>query len=214
MNLKFITALCVCLSISFVTFAQVNDTVFWNGKKLIAHGELLHNSAKYDDALSFYSRVSSCDPLYPTACYESALTLEAKSEYLDGLKKIIEADSLQPNNATNIILKGSLLDDLERYQESIELLESARLKWPYNQNLLYNLAIVYANISDYNKAEQLLEQSIKLSPYHAGSHILLGRINYFMGRLPQSYLAFNMGLLLNPSNNNITKFENVITGVT
>jgi len=214
MNLKFITALCVCLSISFVTFAQVNDTVFWNGKKLIAHGELLHNSAKYDDALRFYSRVSSCDPLYPTACYESALTLEAKSEYLDGLKKIIEADSLQPNNATTIILKGSLLDDLERYQESIELLESARLKWPYNQNLLYNLAIVYANISDYNKAEQLLEQSIKLSPYHAGSHILLGRINYFMGRLPQSYLAFNMGLLLNPSNNNITKFENVITGVT
>lgn len=213
MNLKVIATLFVSLSISFLTFAQINDTVFWNGEKLIEHGETLYNNSKYDDALKFYNLVSICDPSYPTACYESALTHEAKSQYVEGLKKIIEADSLQPNNATSIILKGSLLDDLERRREAIDLLESARLKWPYNQNLLYNLAIVYANILDYDKAEQILEESIRLSPYHAGTHILLGRINYYMGRLPQSFLAFNMGLILNPSNSNITKFENVITGV-
>lgn len=195
-------------------FSQLTDTIPWLGKKQIEFGISCYDSGKLDEALKHFELVSKSDPEYPTACYELALTYEAKNEYEKGFSKILEADSLEPNSVNTITLKGSLLDDLERREESINLLENARIKWPYNHSLLYNLAIVYANTNQYAKAEDLLIQCIKLSPYHSGTHMLLGRINYFMGRSAQSVLAFNMGLLLNPSSNNVTKFENAVTNAT
>lgn len=212
MKLKCITRVIMLLSISAMTSAQQIDTTLWSGGRLIEEGTSLYDEGKYTKAEKFFERVSKCDPRYPLACYEAALNYEAKGEYSKGLKKILEADSLQPNTIETIVLKGSLLDDLERYSEATQLLETALVKWPYNQLLLYNLAIVYANTKDYDKSEALLERSIRVSPYHANTHILLGRINYYMGRTAQSILAFNMGLLVNPSNSNVSKFEQTVTG--
>ncbi len=212
MGLKSFTTALFSLFISLSITAQKTDTIPWNGEQLNKQGITHFDKGEYAEALKFFNRVSKCDPEYATACYEAALTFENTEEYTLGLNKINEADSIEPDNVRFITLKGSLLDDLKRYSEAIELLEAARKKWPYNHNLLYNLAIVYINAENYNKAELTLNECVKISPYHSGTHILLGRLNYILGRMGESVLAYNMGLLLNPSMSNVTKFQNVITG--
>ncbi len=211
MNFKSLVFASVCLFLSLSVSGQKNDTIPWNGKQLIEHGIALYDKGNYVESLTLFKRVSKCDPEYAKACYESAMAYENTKEYTLGLQMVNEADSLEPNNVGTITLKGSLLDDLNRQQEAIVLLENARKRWPYNQNLLYNLAIVYVNVLEYNKAEQILTECVKLNPYHAGTHFLLGRINHSMGRIAQSALAYNMGLIMNPSSSNVTKFERTIT---
>ena len=212
MTLKsFISALFIFL-FSISVSAQVKDTIPWTGSEFIKHGISLFDKGDYKASLEFYNRVNKCDPDYPMACYEAALSYENLGEYESGLKKVNIADSLSPDLVHNIILKGSLLDELSRRKEAIEFLENGRKKWPYNHLLLYNLAIVYVNESQYEVAEKILTECVKLSPYHSGTHFLLGTLNYRMGRIAESILACNMGLIMNPSVNNVTKFENIVTG--
>lgn len=208
---SFVTTF-ICLFLTLFVAGQNNDTIPWNGEQLNKHGITLFDNGKYTDALKYFNQVSKCDPEYATACYEAALTYENLGDYELGLIKVNEADSIEPDKVSTITLKGSLLDDLNRRDESIAILETARKKWPYNHNLLYNLAIVYVNVANYQKAEPILAECVKLSPYHSGTHILLGRINYIMGRMGESVLAYNMGLIMTPSSTNVSKFEKVITG--
>ena len=212
MNFKFIYSALFIMSLTVTVNGQKNDTIPWTGDKLIEHGTKQYDNDNYEESLKFFNRVSKCDPTYSTACYETALVYQSTKEYAKGLIKINEADSLEPDNVNTITLKGSILDDLEQRKEAIELLESASKKWPYNHLLLYNLAIVYVNVMDYHKAEKLLYECVKLSPYHSGTHFLLGSINYRMGRMAQAVLAYNMGLTLNPTSNSVNKFEKIVTG--
>lgn len=212
MNLKFIISAITALGVALTVSGQKNDTIPWTGKQLIEHGIKLYDKGNYDESLKIFNRVSKCDPDYSRSCYEMSLVYQSTNEFAKGLIKINEADSLSPNEVQTITMKGSLLDDLDRRKEAIDVLESAVKKWPYNHLLLYNLAIVYVNVFDYQKAEQLLTECVKISPYHSGTHLLLGRINYFMGRKAQAVLAYNMGLTLNPTSSNVTKFEKIITG--
>lgn len=212
MNLKFTAFALLSLLLAASVSGQQNDTTYWTGYQLVEHGIKLYDKGNYEESLRFFKQVSKCDPEYANACYESAMAYENTKEYALGLLKVNEADSLQPDNVGTITMKGSLLDDLGRQSEAIDLLEKARKRWPYNHNLLYNLAIVYVNVYDYHKAEQLLSECVLLSPYHAGTHFLLGRINHAMGRSAQSVLAYNMGLIMSPSSANVTKFERTITG--
>lgn len=211
MYLKSIIFTAFFAVVFYQTSSGINCPAVPDGKQLVDSGIVLYDAGKLKESVEMYNQVNKCDPNFASACYETALSFQQLGEYEKAYVKVCEADSLNSDQVTTLILKGSILDDLGRYNEAIQLLENTRKKWPYNQNLIYNLAIVYANVKNYLKAEQLLIESIKLAPYHAGSHLLLGRVNYYMGRNVQAVLAYNLGLLISPSRNNITRFENVLS---
>jgi antitoxin component YwqK of YwqJK toxin-antitoxin module len=130
----------------------------------------------------------------------------------EALRLCQQAQHLNYEDPAVEVLTGSILDEMGKTDEAIEVLLKAMKKWPYNQNLLYNLAVCYINQNNPIKAEQLMQQSIRYNPYHAGAHLALAKANYQMGRTAQAYLAFNMAMLMNPRLNNIAAFESVITG--
>ena len=163
-------------------------------------------------AIEIFQKVNPCDPNYPYACYEIALTLDNQGDYKAAMKKCQEALSLDSTNLRAAIMKGSILDELHKTDEAIAWLNKLEANYPYNQNLLYNLAICYINNNQPETAEKILIRALHINPYHTSSHLALARVNYIMGRKAQSYLAYNMSILMNPSVRNIKAFEEAISG--
>ncbi len=194
---------------SIHTYSQ--EKIYLSSDQFINEGIEFHNKGEYDTAIASYQKVSKCDPNYQMACYEMALTYYYKDKYEEALSKCKEALSLNYDKAYLYSLMGSILDEMGRQDEGIELLTSALKKWPYNQNILYNLAVCYLNTGRPLQAEAILIKSISVNPYHNRTHLALAKANYMMGRIAQSYLAYNMVLLLNPSVNNIAAFEEAIS---
>ncbi len=192
-----------------VTYCQ--EKIYLSSDQFVNEGIELHNKGEYDKAIACYQKVSKCDPNYEMACYEMALTYYYIDKYDEALAKCREAQSLNYDKAYLYSLMGSILDETGRQNEGIELLNSALKKWPYNQNILYNLAVCYLNTGRPLEAEGILIKSILINPYHNRTHLALAKANYQMGRIAQSYLAYNMALLLNPSVSNIAAFEEAIS---
>jgi len=192
--------------------AQNSGTDSTNSHLLIEKGIGLHDEGKYDEAIRIYNSISKCDPNYWWACYESALSYYDLDKPEAALSLCRESEDLNPENAATTALTGSILDDLGKTTEAIEYLTNALTKWPYNQGLLYNLAICYTKSGQLENAEAILIRSIRINPYHKANHLLLGKINFYMGRIAQSYLAYNMAILLNPRVSYINEFEKAITG--
>ncbi len=188
------------------------DSIPPSGDDIIHQGIELFDNGKYEEAVSTYLKVNACDPSYVLACYEMALSYDNLGNYQMAIQKCQEALDLDPSDIQFCILKGSLLDEADRREEAIDWLVRLDKICPYNQSLIYNLAICYLNNGDLQKAEELLIRGLYINPYHTSSHMALARINYIMGRTAQAYLAYNMGILMNPGIDNIRLFENTITG--
>lgn len=187
------------------------EKIYLSSDTFVNEGIDFHDKGEYDKAIASYQRVSKCDPNYGLACYEMALSYYYIDKYEDALAKCKETLSLNYDKAFVHSLMGSILDDMGRPDEGIEILTAALKKWPYNQNLLYNLAACYINTDQPVRAEEILIKSILINPYHTRTHLGLAKANYMMGRITQSYLAYSMVLILNPSLNNVGAFEEVIS---
>lgn len=190
---------------------QQADSIPPPGSEIIQKGIELFDVGKYDESINLFSTVSPCDPDYALACYETALALSNQGKNEQALEKCEESLMLNPGNVQFCILKGNLLDNLGQTEEAIKWLQHYQSSYPYNQNLLYNLALCHLNNDEVIKAEALLLRGLYYNPFHASSHLALARINYIMGRKAQSYLAYNVGILMNPRVEYIKEYEEAIS---
>jgi len=211
-NLPYITILFLLVSLNHRNYAQTANTAPVLSGDLIRSGIQLHDEGKYAEAIAMFKQVSHCDPRYSDALYEMALSYCNSGDNEEALKKCEEALFLNREDAALYGLIGSILDNLGRQQEGIKLLHESLKKWPYNQNLLYNLAVIFLNTGQPLEAEEILLKSILINPYHVRSHLGLAQANYMMGRLAQSYLAYNMAIMINPEISLISEYEKVISG--
>lgn len=210
MKKGIIKSLLLCLSLITLR-AYGQEAIYLSSDQFVNEGIEFHDKAEYDKAISSYQKVSKSDPNYALACYESALTYYYTDKYEEAMAKCREALSLDYEKAIVYSLMGSILDDTGKQNEGIELLTAALKKWPYNQNILYNLGVCYLNTDNPLKAEEILLKSVSINPYHSRTHLALAKANYMMGRIAQSYLAYNMAMLLNPTVNNLAAYEEAIS---
>jgi uncharacterized protein len=211
-SLNSITIILFLVLFSLKLTAQNSETDSTSSNQLIEKGIGLFEEGKYDEAIKIYSLISECDPNYWWACYESALSYYSLDKLETALSKCHEAEDLNPDDVATISLIGSIMDDLGQTTEAISYLKNALTTKPYNQKLLYNIAVCYTKAGQLEKAEEELIRSIRINPYHKSSNLLLAKINFYMGRVAQSYLAYNMAILLNPRVSYINEFEKAISG--
>lgn len=200
------------INIPFLYSEQKSDSIPPSGSELINQGIALFDKGEYDNAIKVYNLVSPCDPVYAWACYETAMTYEIKNDLTSAYKKCEESLGLDPSDINSCILKGNLLDQMSRKKEALEWFSKLEHQYPYHQKLLYNFAITYLNNNEPEQAEKLLIRGLYYNPFHASSHVALGKANYMMGRKAQSYLAYNMGILMNPKNEYVKRLEASICG--
>lgn len=205
-------ALCFCFDL--VVRSQDIPLKLTDYYKQVEKGIEHHENGKYQDALKCYNSVNRSDPSYPWACYEAALTYYRINEFQNAIDKCREAIwySYETPQVYSVLSLAYIEDG--KLIQGLGVLNSALTKWPYNQNLLFDLAYCYLKLQQYENSEAVLVNSLRLYPYNSGFHSLLAKANYFMGRTAEAYLAFSMALLMNPTSGNISEFESIISGET
>lgn len=211
---KRLTLLLICAILIGIakSYAQIELARPINSHDIIEQGIQCHDRESYDSALVYYRQVNVNDPNYSWACYETGLTLYSQNHLEEAEAKAREAISLGFSNPALFTMLGSILDDKGKSAEGAEVIQSVYHKWPYNQNLLYNLGICYINAGKLKEAEAVLLKSARYFPYHTRTHLALGKVNLFMGHTAEAYLAYNMATLMNPKSKYISEFEDALTG--
>ncbi|MBK6964816.1 MAG: tetratricopeptide repeat protein [Bacteroidales bacterium] len=202
----------VILGFNLSLFSQNSKTALEKSHELIEKGIELYDKEEYQDALKCFNEVSVCDPNYAWAIFESSLCYGQLGDNETAYKKCKEAYDLDPDDAAVSAYLGNLMDDMGRTPEAIAFFKTIIQKKPYNANLLYNLAVCYLNNDQPIQAEEVLLREIRIRPFHASSHLALAKANFAMGRIAQSYLAYNMAILMSPDVSYLTEFEEAVTG--
>jgi len=192
--------------------AQEQKPAIQVSHELIESGIEAYDKEQFREALEIFDQVRPCDPNYAWALYESALCYRQLDQADSAKALCYESYLLNPEDPVVAVLYGSILDETGNAKEAVEFLEALEKKWPFNANLLYNLGISYINNNQIPEAESVMLRELRIRPFHATGHIALAKINHIMGRTAQSYLAYNMAILLNPRTSFITAFESLITG--
>lgn len=132
-----------------------------------------------------------------TSAITEAQTLLAQGQRAQALEKVDRAIATNPKDKQARFLKGVILADLNKLDEAaavfVKLTEEApELPEPYN-----NLAVIYAQQGQYDKARAALEMAIRTHPSYAVAHENLGDLYARMARQ-----AYDRALQIDSRNRN------------
>jgi len=88
----------------------------------------------------------------------------------------------KPKDAQALFLKGLILTDQKKNDEAIKVFSGLTEDYPELPQPYNNLAVLYANQGQYDKARVLLEIAIRTDPNYAAAHENLGDIHAKMAR--------------------------------
>ena len=97
---------------------------------------------------------------------QNAQALEQVDKYLAG----------KPKDAQGRFLKGLILTEMNRQNEAITVFQKLTEDYPELPEPYNNLAVIYAQQKQYEKAKQALEMAIRTHPSYATAHENLGDI--------------------------------------
>ena len=122
--------------------------------------------------------------------YKKAIALDPKSvDAYNGL-----------SNAYN--LQGKTKEAQEALAEATKLATAGAAAGGGNATALYNAAVMAWNGNDFQKANELLMQAVKVDANHAEAHFMLGRVLINLGKLGEAATEFETYLKLAPSGPN------------
>lgn len=178
-------------------------------EKLIGQGVYFHDHEYYDDAISRFKEALSIDSNSSLANYELSNTYMKLKKYNDALiyaKKSVEYnDDCQD---LGYVILGSVYDMMNNPDESIKIFQAGLAKFPNSHPINYNLAITALNQRDYVLAEKSALNSVKINPWHPGSHGILANIKQLKGERVKSILAKYFFLMLEPNTERSKLFLN------
>ncbi|MCW3072473.1 MAG: tetratricopeptide repeat protein [Bacteroidetes bacterium] len=187
----------LCSALSF-SFAQNKPEV--DSKKIIQKGVELHDSEKYQEAITEFKKVNKNDTNFVLACLELTNTYIANGQ--DSLAiQVCDAASILPSSyaPTILLYKANALDNMKKSDEAIKLYEEGIKKYPLNNSFYYELGVLKYRQEKYKEANDLFIQSIKCNPYHAASHHQMANLALKQGKLIPAVLAWQFYLLVDNS---------------
>lgn len=108
--------------------------------------------------------------------YSEASQLLKSGQHAEALKQINRHLSAKPKDAQGRFLRGIILTGMNRQKEAIEVFQKLTEDYPDLPEPYNNLAVIYAQQKQYEKAKQALESAIRTHPAYATAHENLGDI--------------------------------------
>lgn len=122
-------------------------------------------------------------------------TLVKQGQLTQALEKADQLLAAKPRDAQTRFLKGVILSELNRGNEAIVIFQKLTEDYPELPEPYNNLAVLYAQQRQYDKARTALEMAIRTHPSYATAHENLGDI---YARLASQ--AYDKALALDSSN--------------
>ncbi len=97
-------------------------------------------------------------------------------QHAEALKQVNRHLAAKPKDAQGRFLKGVILTSLNKQKEAIEVFQKLTEDYPDLPEPYNNLAVIYAQQKQFDKARQSLEQAIRTHPAYATAHENLGDI--------------------------------------
>ncbi|MDB5968871.1 MAG: tetratricopeptide repeat protein [Hydrocarboniphaga sp.] len=126
---------------------------------------------------------------------DEAQTLMGQGQYDQALKKVEGQLKTAPQDAEARFLRGLILVKLNRGPEAIRVFADLTRDYPQLPEPYNNLAVLYAQQGDYEKARDALEAALATHPSYATAHENLGDIYAALAGA-----AYNRALTLDQSN--------------
>lgn len=108
--------------------------------------------------------------------YSEASQLFKSGQHAEALKQVNQHLSAKPKDAPGRFLKGIILTGMNKQKEAIEIFQKLTEDYPDLPEPYNNLAVIYAQQKQYEKARQALEMAIRTHPAYATAHENLGDI--------------------------------------
>lgn len=107
---------------------------------------------------------------------EDANKLFKQTQYSQALDKVNEVLAKKPKDAQARFLKGLILTEQSKADDAIKIFSALTTDYPELPEPYNNLAVLYANQGQYDKARLSLEMAIRTHPSYAIAHENLGDI--------------------------------------
>jgi hypothetical protein len=108
--------------------------------------------------------------------YSEASQLLKSGQHAEALKQVNRHLAAKPKDAQGRFLRGIILTGMNRQKEAIEVFQKLTEDYPDLPEPYNNLAVIYAQQKQYEKAKQALESAIRTHPAYATAHENLGDI--------------------------------------
>jgi ketosteroid isomerase-like protein/regulator of sirC expression with transglutaminase-like and TPR domain len=126
---------------------------------------------------------------------QDAQRLLKQGQFQSALEKADQALAAKPKDAQARFLKGLILTEMNRPNDAIAVFTQITEDYPELPEPYNNLAVIYAQMRQYDKAKAALEMAIRTHPSYATAHENLGDI---YARLASQ--AYDKALQLDSSN--------------
>jgi Flp pilus assembly protein TadD/ketosteroid isomerase-like protein len=123
-----------------------------------------------------------------------------QGQYAQALEQVDKYLAGKPKDAQGRFLKGIVLTEMNRPNEAIEIFTKLTEDYPELPEPYNNLAVIYAQQKQFDKAKQALEMAIRTHPSYATAHENLGDI---YARLASQ--AYDKALQIDSSNSSAQK---------
>ncbi|MFO7257568.1 MAG: tetratricopeptide repeat protein [Bacteroidota bacterium] len=169
---------------------------------IISEAIALHDSGRYEEAIARYKTIPPRDTAYTQMLSELALSYDAAGRYDEAIATCREALK-HPGPYESHVLRtlAAALDHKGNYEESVEVFKAAIEKFPFDHLLHYNLGVTHYNSKHYDEAAECFFNTLKINPYHGGSHLNLGRLAAFQGGKVRAMMALGVYLAIAPEDN-------------
>lgn len=192
--MRFILLLCI-LSQAFRCAAQQDALATY-----VQTGIHRHDAGDYDGAIRLYDSAIAINPGYYLAYSEKSFSLFKAGKYqecADLCRQILKDFPKNEDNGKIYTNYASALDALGQAHEAIRIYSDGIRKYPHEHLLYFNRGITEYSEKDIDAAVKDMEESLRLSPGHAGSHQALAYCVFGSNRIA-STMALAAFLLVEP----------------
>jgi tetratricopeptide (TPR) repeat protein len=164
----------------------VNKRVTWHSCRMIGRG------------LTAALLLAAAQTAIAATAVEEASTLLQQGQLDQALKKLDAQLKSQPQDAQARFLRGLVLVRLNRSAEAVKVFADLTRDYPQLPEPYNNLAVLYAQQGDYEKARDALEAALATHPSYATAHENLGDIYAALAGA-----AYNRALSLDGANQGV-----------
>ncbi|KFK38984.1 hypothetical protein AALP_AA3G185000 [Arabis alpina] len=153
---------------------------------------------EFEDAERCYRRALSIDTRHYNAWYGLGMAYLHQEKYEFAQHQFQQALRINPRSSVIMCYSGIALQKSKRNDEALKMIEKAIIADVRNPLPKYYKANILISLSDYRKAQKVLEELKECAPQESSVHVVLGNIYKELKLYEKAVLHFGIALDLKP----------------